>query len=402
MKILFHRNYIFYKTKEALFAILIGIISGLAASFLDFLVQFVHKIAFNLNLVYVQLLVLAVYVSFINYLDKGFATPGLILALKFLRENVVVPIIVWTAKFFGVVLSLSILPIGREGPAMLLGTGLGQYLAELFKVPKGQLSYWGTIGASAFVGAFLKTPLGATFYVFENRFGKILNVDFIINALTASTVSYTIYIYLRGLHPIIPIHNHFDWNVLDIIPAIVLGIVTSFVALITLLIYEFFKYLAKLVEEPYRPISVLPLLLLLFTIAYHHSSIELLNLSVNYKPIEQISTHLFPINILIGTILLEILFLAVLLSFGYPGGIILPLIFIGASLGNIIAHIDPDKLGLFVLSGAAAMLCAAMNVPITSVVMISEMSHQTLVIPEIVAVLTAYFLASSVKLLKNK
>ena len=401
MKILLHKKYIFFKAKETLFAILIGLSTGIAASILDLIVQFIHNLSFNLNLVYIQLIVLAIYSSFINYLDKGFAIPGLLLALKFLRENIIVPFLIWTAKFFGVVLSLSILPAGREGPAMLLGTGLGQYLAELFKVSKGQMSYWGTIGAAAFVGAFLKTPLGATFYVFENRFGKILNVDFIINALTASTISFTIYVYLRGFHPIIPITEQFHWNIFDLIPAIILGVITSFVAVVTLLIYELFKFLAKLVDEPYRPIAILPLLLLLFTIAYHHDSIHLLELSVNYKPIEEVSTQLFPLQTIILAIILQILFLSILLSFGFPGGIILPLIFIGASLGNIIAHIDPDKLGLFTLTGAAAMICAAMNVPITAVIMISEMSHQTLVVPEIVSVLTAYFLASSVKLLRR-
>ncbi len=401
MKVLLHKKYILLKTKETLFALIIGAVVGVAASFLDVMVQFIHNLSFNLHLVYFQLLFLSIYSSLINYLDKGFATPGLLLALKFLRENIIVPFLIWTAKFFGVVLSLSILPAGREGPAMLLGTGLGQYLAELFKISKGQMSYWGTIGATAFVGAFLKTPLGATFYVFENRFGKILNVDFIINSLIASTVSYTIYVYLRGFHPIIPITNQFHWSILDLIPAVALGVITSFVAVITLLIYELFKFLAKLVDEFYRPIAILPLILLLFTIAYNHHSIHLLELSVNYKPIEEVSTQLIPIDILVEAIILQILFLSILLSFGFPGGIILPLIFIGASLGNIVAHLDPGKLGLFTLTGAAAMICAAMNVPITAVVMISEMSHQTLMVPEIVSVLTAYFLASSVKLLKR-
>ena len=401
MKILFHRKYILKKTQETIFAIFIGLITGFSAACLDFLVQLFHNLAFHLNLAYIQLLVLSIYSSFINYLDKGFAVPGLLLALRFLRENVVVPILIWIAKFFGVVLSLSILPIGREGPAMLLGTGLGQYLAEIFKAPKGQLSYWGTIGAAAFVGAFLKTPLGATFYVFENRFGKILNVDFIINALTSATVSYALYVYLRGNHPIIPVEGSFNWNILDIVPAIVLGAVTSVVTVITFLVYEFFKFLAKLVDEPFRPLSVFPLVLLLFTVAYHHENIHLLELAVNYKPLGEVSSHILPINLLTEAIILEILFLGILLSFGFPGGIILPLIFIGASLGNIVAHIDPDKLALFSLTGAAAMLCAAMNVPITAVVMISEMSHQTLAIPEIVGVLTAYFLTSSVKLLRK-
>ncbi len=401
MKLLIHKNYVIYKFRENLFAAFIGLIAGLAAAALDFLIMFVHDISFGLNLAYLQIFLLAVYSSFINSVEKGFAVPGLLLALRFLRENLIVPLFIWIAKFVGVILSLSILPVGREGPAMLLGTGLGQYIAQLFKVPKGQMSYWGTIGAAAFVGAFLKTPLGATFYVFENRFGKILNVSFIINALSAATVSYTVYVFLRGSHPIIPVSGHFDWDIYDLVPAFFLGVLTSALTIFTLLLYELFKYLARFVDEPFRPLSVFPVVLLLFTVAHHHESVHLLELSVNYKPIEELSSQIYPIGTVVGLILLEVLFLTVLLSFGFPGGIILPLIFLGVALGNIVAHTDPEKLPIFALTGAAAMICAAMNVPITAVVMISEMSHQTLIVPEIVGVLTAYFLASSVKLLKK-
>lgn len=283
---------------------------------------------------------------------------------------------------------------------MLLGTGLGQYIAELFNIPKGQLNYWGTIGAAAFVGAFLKSPLGATFYVFENRFGRVLNIDFVIDALASSTVSYTVYAYLRGFHPIIAVSGHFHWNLYDLIPAFLLGVLSAATSFLFLALWEVFKFLARLVPSEYKPLAIFPPLLFLFAVAYNHETIHLLNLSVNYQPINEVSSSLYPIAVLIGTILLEMLFISLLLSFGFPGGIILPLIFIGASLGNIVAHISPDKLSIFALTGAAAMISAAMNVPITAIIMISEMSHQTLIIPEVVGVLTAYFLAKSVKLLR--
>ena len=400
MKLKIHKDYILGKLKEAIFATIIGIAAGLAASLLDFLIVFFHNLSFQLKLQFVHLFILAVYQTVMASLESGITIPGLLLSLKFLRENLIVPFFLWVAKGVGVALSLSVLPLGREGPAMLLGTGLGQYIAELFKIPRGQLNYWGTIGAAAFVGAFLKTPLGGTFYVLENRFGKVLNVDFIINGLTASTISFTIYAYLRGFHPIIHVEGPFHWNIWDLIPATALGVLTAAASLFLLLLYELFKFLASLVPENLRPLAIFPVVLLLFTIAYNHEHIHLLELGVNYLPIDEVSSRLYPPEVIIGAIVLETVFVTLLLSFGYPGGIILPLIFIGAALGNIVAHVSPDKLSIFALTGAAAMVSAAMNIPITAVIMISEMSHQTLIIPEIVGVLTAYFLTRSVKLLK--
>ncbi len=401
MKIRLHLEYAALKFKENLFASLIGLVSGLGAALLDWFIVHVNAFLRSQTVDYFFLLFVALYVTAVSYLEKEVVVPGLLLALRFLRENIAVPLVLWWAKFIGIALSLSVLPVGREGPAALLGTGLGQYLAELFRLGKGKLNYWGTVGAAAFVGAFLKTPLGATFYIFENRFGKILNVDFVINALTASTVSYTVYIYFRGAHPIIPVEGSFHWNVLDLIPAALLGVLASFVSVFMLLLYELFKRFASLVPENYRPLGIFPAVLLLYALIQHYQTVHLADLSVNYLPIKEVSNELFPVGELINAVLIEIIFLFLLLSFGYPGGIILPLIFIGAALGNVVAHLDPGKLQIFALTGAAAMLCAAMNVPITAIVMISEMSHQTLIIPEMVSVITAYFLASSVKLLRR-
>lgn len=401
MKIKIYTEYFLGKLREALFASFIGFVSGFAAAFLDLLIVVLHNLSFNLGLEIVHLIFLSFYVLISASIETSVVIPSLILSLKFLRENLLVPLFIWLSKFVGIALSLSVLPLGREGPAMLLGTGLGQYISQLFKLPKGQLNYWGTIGAAAFVGAFLKVPLGATFYVFENRFGKVLNIDFLINALTASTISYTIYAYLRGFHPIIHVEGSFNWNLFDLIPAIVLGVLTSITTIFMFVMFKFFQFLASLVPENYRPVTVLPLVLLLFVIAYNHQYIHLLELSVNYKPINEVSTQLFPIDVVFWTVILEIVFITLLLSFGYPGGIVLPLIFIGASFGNIVAHLEPSKLSIFVLTGAAAMLSAALNIPITAVIMISEMSHQTLIIPEMVGVLTAYFLTKSVKLLSR-
>ena len=401
MRIRIHQAYVLGKLKEALFASFIGVVAGLGAALLDFLIELFHYVSFHSGLEYLHLLFLSLYQMAAASVETRVTIPGLVLSLKFLRENLIVPLFIWSAKYLGIALSLSVVPLGREGPAMLLGTGLGQYIGELFRVPKGQLNYWGTIGAAAFVGAFLKTPLGATFYVFENRFGRILNVDFIIDALVSSTVSYTLYAYLRGFHPIIAVKGHFHWNIYDLVPAFILGVFSAACAFAFLLLWDFFKFLAKMVPPNYRPLSIFPLVLLLFTIALHFKGIHLLDIAVDYRPINEVSSQLYPINQVIGAIILEMLFISVLLAFGFPGGVILPLIFIGASLGNLVAHISPDKLSIFALTGAAAMISAAMNVPITAVIMISEMSHQTLIIPEVVGVLTAYFLARSVKLLKT-
>jgi len=401
MKIKLHIQFLFLKFKELIFASFIGLVIGFAAAVLDFLIVFLHVLSSHLHVQIIHYLFLVIYVSFSIYLERGVATPGLLLSLKFLKENKLVPYLMFVYKYIGIALTLSIVPVGREGPAMFLGTALGQYIAQILNVVKGKWNFWGTIGAAAFVGAFLKTPLGATFYVFENRFGKVLNMDFIIDALVASTVSYTVYAYLRGFHPLFEITGNFGWNLYDLIPAFVLGILAGGLTVVLNFLFLIFRKVASWVPEEFRPVVVLPLILLLLVVCLKHSFFNLLGLPVTYEPIQFLSEHLAPFKSVLEALVIEILFMVILLNFGYPGGIVLPLIFLGVALGNIVAHVDPEKLQVFALTGGAAMLGAALNLPITALIMITEMSHQTLLVPEIVGVLTAYFLTVSVRLLRN-
>jgi CIC family chloride channel protein len=402
MKIKLHIQYLILRFEELIFASFIGLVIGLAAAILDFLIVFFHKLSTNLHIQILHFLILVVYVSISAYMEKSFAIPGLLLSLKYLKENKLVPYLLFVFKYIGVALTLSVVPVGREGPAMFLGTALGQYVAQILKVVEKKWYFWGTIGAAAFVGAFLKTPLGATFYVFENRFGKVLNLDFIIDALVASTISYTIYAYIRGFHPLFEIKGNFNWNIYDLIPAFALGVLAGFLTILLNSLFSLFKKFASWVPEEFRPATVLPLILLLLVISLEHNVFNLLSLPVNYEPIKLLSEHIAPIENILVAVILEILFLVILLNFGYPCGIVLPLIFLGVSLGNIVAHLDPAKLQVFALTGGAAMLSAALNLPITALIMITEMSHQTLLVPEIVGVLTAYFLTISVKVLRNE
>ncbi len=401
MKLKLHIQYLYLKFLEFLFASIVGILIGLVAAILDFLILFFHLLSTNLNLQILHFLFLTFYASVSIYFEKSFALPGLILSIRYLKENKLIPYLLFFFKYIGISLTLSVLPVGREGPAMLLGTALGQYIAQWFKIAKGKWNFWGTIGAAAFVGAFLKTPLGATFYVFESRFGKVLNVDFIINALVASTVSYTVYAYIRGFHPLFEIKGNFNWNIYDLIPAFILGVFAGILTIFLNLVFILSKKLASWVPEEFRPISVFPILFLLLVVCLKHDFFSLLSLAVDYEPIKFLSENLTAVGDILWAMVIEILFLALLLNFGFPGGIVLPLIFLGVALGNIVAHLDPSKLQVFALTGGAAMLSGALKLPITALIMVTEMSHKTLLVPEIVAVLTAYFLTASVKLLRS-
>jgi len=59
-------------------------------------------------------------------------------------------------------------------------------------------------------------------------------------------------------------------------------------------------------------------------------------------------------------------------------------------VGNIFGHIFPNQLVMFTLAGMGAGLSAGAKTPLAAIVMITEMSHDDVVIPMTAAVITSY------------
>jgi len=85
-----------------------------------------------------------------------------------------------------------------------------------------------------------------------------------------------------------------------------------------------------------------------------------------------------------------ILVTSLTLSFGIPGGLVLPNLLIGAAVGNMFGHMFPNQIVTFTLAGMGAALAAGAKTPLAAIVMITEMTHADVVIPMTAAIITSY------------
>ena len=69
----------------------------------------------------------------------------------------------------------------------------------------------------------------------------------------------------------------------------------------------------------------------------------------------------------------KILFTAITLGFGFKGGEVTPLFFIGASLGSALSLILPLPVGLLAAMGFVAVFAGASNTPLASSIMAIEL-----------------------------
>lgn len=91
--------------------------------------------------------------------------------------------------------------------------------------------------------------------------------------------------------------------------------------------------------------------------------------------------------------LLKILFVSITLNFCGSGGIISPILFIGATLGNLFGQISGSDLSLFSAIGMVSLLAGAANTPITASIMSAELFGSQIAPYAAVACITSFLMA---------
>lgn len=305
-------------------------------------------------------------------------------------------------KFIGGVLSIgSGLSLGREGPSVQLGAAIGQGFSKVFKRVKIEEKYLTTSGASAGLSAAFGAPLAGVMFALEEvhkNFSPLVMISAISAALSADFVASGFF----GLKPVFTLNN------LEILPLklyfyiIILGIVVGLLGVV------FNKILLKTqslyVAQTWLPKEMRIIVPLLFSIFLGFFLPQVLG--GGHELITELFTENFSLTILMILILVKFIFTMLSYGSGAPGGIFLPLLAIGALIGNIygialvhFVNFDSIYINNFIILAMAGYFTAVVRAPITGTILITEMtgsfSHLlSLAIVSIVAYVVADILAS--------
>jgi hypothetical protein len=123
-------------------------------------------------------------------------------------------------------------------------------------------------------------------------------------------------------------------------------------------------------------------------------------LGVGYDNIAQLLRGDAPVALLVGLLLAKSLMWAFSLSSGTSGGVLAPLLMIGAALGESVAHLahmPGETQALWALMGMGAMLSGALGVPLTAILFSLELTHALpAVLPLTLACIASYLVTSLV------
>lgn len=303
-------------------------------------------------------------------------------------------------QFFGSVFALaSGFSVGREGPAVHLGAACSSYIGEKLKLPYNSIRTLCACGVAAGISACFNTPLAAVIFVLEVILREY-KVHIFIPIMLASIVGSLLTQKLLGtshsfahLETISLTHNHYP-------SLILLGLFLGLLAFI------FNRYLIVIIKTAQR-YHIIPRLVLAALITGGLGLVIPYAMGTDISAINFSLTYTWHLELLIGLLVAKLIMTITALGLGIPGGIIGPILGIGAIAGAcasaILMEFYPSvNLGNdFVLMGMAGFMAATLNAPLAALLAIVELSYQLdLMLPAMIVISTACL--SSGQFFKNR
>jgi CIC family chloride channel protein len=301
-------------------------------------------------------------------------------------------------KFFCTSATLaSGIPLGREGPAVQVGAGIASVLGRRLGLRPEKVKALIPVGAAAAIAAAFNTPLAAVLFALEEVVGD-LHAPVLGSVVLASATSWAMLRLLLGNDPLFQVPQYQLLHPGELGIYAVLGIAGGFVsvAFTKLLLWMRSRFL----RFPRRTAWFQPVAggLTVGLMGWFVPQI----LGVGYKHVGEVLNGRFALKLMI--LLLVLKFFAVMISYasGNAGGIFGPGLFMGAMLGGIVGtvaqHFLPGYVGspgAYALVGMGTAFAGIIRAPMTSVVMIFEITRDyAVIVPLMISNLVSFFISA--------
>src|SRR5690606_22735681 len=116
-----------------------------------------------------------------------------------------------------------------------------------------------------------------------------------------------------------------------------------------------------------------------------------------HHEINELLSGNFPLTLLFAILIFKIIAISITVTSGWRGGFIIPLFFVGATLGLIIHQLFPTiNLTLAIVSCMAAINACVTRTPMSTTILLATLTGFGQFIPILFASLTGYFLAPKI------
>jgi CIC family chloride channel protein len=308
------------------------------------------------------------------------------------------------AKFFLCVIQIgSGGSLGVEGPTVHICAGVSNLLARAARLNPENRRRMASVGMAAGIAAAFNAPIAAVTFTLEELIGD-LDQTMLSGVIVAAALAAVVEHSLMGVNPIFHVPRAFELGkASSLIWYALLGLLAAFVSVAftdsLLGLRAWFKKLHGVPKwvQPAMGGAATGGFAVVGLLLFHLGGIA----GDPYKTLTQAFSGTIPVTAMIALCVLKLAATVTSYSSGGAGGIFAPSLFMGGMLGGAVGYLDvtvfhhsADSIGAFALVGMGAVFAGIVRAPMTSILIIFEMTRgYGLVLPMMIANMSAFALA---------
>ncbi len=285
---------------------------------------------------------------------------------------------------------------GSEGPICQIGAGLGSLFAQRMGLTEREMRILMAAGMGAGIGSIFRAPLTGALFAAEILYSEPeFEADVIIPTAIASTVAYSLFCSIFGWGSLFQAGDFHYSNILELGPYTVLAAaLTAGAFLFVKIFWGFHDFFQKLKI----PMWIKPAIggILTGTLALAMPQV----LGFSYGFIQDGLNNQVTLWLFLAVALGKILATSFSIGSGGSGGVFGPSVVIGGCIGgavgvffhSIMPSVVPNP-AAFIIVGMAGFFAGSSNVPITAVIVVSEITASYhLLLPSMLVCSLSFFL----------
>jgi CIC family chloride channel protein len=286
--------------------------------------------------------------------------------------------------------------LGREGPSVQVGAGIASVLGRRLGLGPNRIRELIPVGAAAALAAAFNTPVAAVLFTLEEVMGD-LHAPVLGSIVLGSATSWVTLHLLLGDEPLFHVPSYELVSPIEFITYALLGIAGGLVSVafvkLLLMIRKYCAGMPRSTEWLQPAMGGLAVGLMGWFVPDV--------LGVGYSHVSEALNGQMTLQVMALLVVLKLLATTSCYGTGNAGGIFGPSLFIGAMLGGAVgtvAHqVLPDftgGVGAYALVGMGALFAGIVRVPLTSVIMIFEMTRDySIIVPLMIANLISFYIS---------
>lgn len=255
---------------------------------------------------------------------------------------------------------------GKIGPCAQIGGGLASLLADLLRFSENDRKKIVICGISAGFAAVFGTPIAGAIFGVEVLFVGSILYEVLLPSFVAGLVSYQVAFQMGVTYFHTPLIFTPSFSESFFIEVIISGIYFGICSFIFIEIFRYFKNFSQRIplSLPYKGLiggSLLIILALIFSNQY---------LGLGFETIQSALEGNFQVWY---AFILKMIFTSITLNFGGSGGIVVPILFVGATSGALLGQMLGASITTFAAIGFVSLLAGATNTPIAASILALEL-----------------------------